>query len=197
MPWLDECCSDERSDAQPARSSTENKKNKVVVLTGRFRWPKENCEITQRRAKVILLDRILANYGPEDLEAHRHRHSATGGNSTLVFIARQKEKKFLPVRAFERLASYPRACWPIGAWSYQESSRQAGLLQNPVCHTSLWSISIYIEEIPGIRGRQQPRASDTEPSVGWPADSLSLNVHRVRGESAILSQRANSRAGCQ
>src|SRR4029077_6183214 len=41
---FDARCADERSDAQPPRSSTENIKNKVVVLTGREELPNEMCE---------------------------------------------------------------------------------------------------------------------------------------------------------
>ena len=43
-PVLCGCCLDDRSDAQPPRSRTENTKNKVVVLTGREELPNEICE---------------------------------------------------------------------------------------------------------------------------------------------------------
>src|SRR5438874_7882791 len=49
--WLDGCCSDERSDAQPARRSTDNTKNKVVVLKGREESPNETQDQRPRNLK--------------------------------------------------------------------------------------------------------------------------------------------------
>ena len=63
----------------------------LLVASAKNTFDSTEAEITQRSAKIILLDRVLADYGPETKATREQLHNTVAATIEMLWPAEKKE----------------------------------------------------------------------------------------------------------